>query len=187
MPGVYGGRHVRRIEPSAILQLVLRIEVEEVRRALSVIGSRNLLRLVNHVGEAKAVLARECLHILERVLAVGLCVVWHDGDSPDTDLAQRVGLCHDGADARLHVWTVIADEDNERAFGPANVGERIGAREGQRFADDDWDRTRPDASTFGNGLANQRGTSGSVHRWTSWRVEPQSGLEGAILDRKNLT
>ena len=39
---------------------------------------------------------------------------------------QRLGLLDDPADARLHVGTVIADEDDERALRPAHVGERIG-------------------------------------------------------------
>ncbi len=71
-------------------------------------------------------ICRERLHVIERILAVGLGVVWHDSDSPDTDLAQRLGLCHDAADTRLHVGAVITDEDKERALWPANVGERIG-------------------------------------------------------------
>ncbi len=39
--------YARGIEPSTILQLILLVETEEVRRALSVIGSRHLLRLVD--------------------------------------------------------------------------------------------------------------------------------------------
>ena len=37
--------YARSIEPPAILQFVLRVEAEEIRRALSVIGSRDLLCL----------------------------------------------------------------------------------------------------------------------------------------------
>jgi hypothetical protein len=49
--------YARGIEPSAILQLVLSIESKEVGRALRVIGSRRLLRLIDNVGKCKTMLA----------------------------------------------------------------------------------------------------------------------------------
>jgi hypothetical protein len=49
------GLHARRVQPSTILQLVLRVETEKVGRALSVIGSRHFLRLIEHeVGGASS-------------------------------------------------------------------------------------------------------------------------------------
>jgi hypothetical protein len=64
--------------------------------------------------------------MLSKESGIGVGVVRHDRDRPHTDLAQRFRLRHDPADARFHIGTVIADEDDERALRPAHVGERIG-------------------------------------------------------------
>ena len=71
-------------------------------------------------------LRRERLHVVEGVLAVSRCVVRHDGDCADTDLAQRLGLDHNAVNASLNIRAVIADEDDERALRPAHVGKRVG-------------------------------------------------------------
>src|SRR6516165_7966586 len=72
-----------------------------------------------------ASVSRERSHVVERVFGIGLSVVWHDGDRPDADFAQRVSFHHDAADRRLYVRTVITDKDNERAFRPTNLRKRI--------------------------------------------------------------
>src|ERR1700731_556160 len=59
------GLHARRVQPSTILQLVLRVESEKVGRALSVISSRHFLRLIDNVGKGEAVLQGERLHVIE--------------------------------------------------------------------------------------------------------------------------
>jgi hypothetical protein len=64
----------------------LRVEAEEIRRALSVIGSRHILCFVDDIGKGKAVLRRERLHVVEGVFVVGLGVVRHDSNCADTDL-----------------------------------------------------------------------------------------------------
>jgi hypothetical protein len=58
-------RGARSIEPTSVLQLVLRVESKEVGCALSIIGARDLLRLIDHVREGKAVLGGEQLHLFE--------------------------------------------------------------------------------------------------------------------------
>ena len=50
----------------------------------------------------------------------------HDSDRADADLAERLGLRHDAADARFDIRTVIADENNERTLWPARIGKRVG-------------------------------------------------------------
>jgi len=54
----------RGIEPTSILQLVLRVETEEVGRALSIIGASDFLRRINHVWKAKAVPHGERLQLI---------------------------------------------------------------------------------------------------------------------------
>jgi hypothetical protein len=120
------GLYARGIQPSAILQLVLRVETEKVGRALSVISSRHLLRLIDDIGKGEAVLRGERLHVVEGVLAVSRSIVGHDRDGADANLAQRLGLRDDAVNARLHIRTVIADENDERALRPAHVGKRVG-------------------------------------------------------------
>ena len=68
------------------MQRVLRIEAEEIGRALSVIGSRHVLRLVDNVGDGEAMLRRELFHIVEGVLGVGHGIIRHDGDRADANL-----------------------------------------------------------------------------------------------------
>jgi hypothetical protein len=65
------GLHARRVQPSTILRLVLRVETEKVGRALSVISSRHFLRLIDNVGKGETVLQGERLHIVEWVLSIG--------------------------------------------------------------------------------------------------------------------
>jgi hypothetical protein len=55
------------------------VEAEEVGRALSVIGSCYILRLIDDVRKGEAVLRSQRLHVVEGVLAVGRGVVRHDG------------------------------------------------------------------------------------------------------------
>src|SRR5271169_3900161 len=83
-----GTRHLlyaRSIKPSAILQFVLRVEAEEIRRTLRIIGSRHILCLIDNVGEGEAVLRGERLHVVKRVLAINPGIVRHNGDGADTD------------------------------------------------------------------------------------------------------
>jgi hypothetical protein len=87
MSSVRNRRHARGIEPTSVLQLVLRVEAEEVGRALSVIGARHLLVGVDDVRKAEAVPRCKCLHVVEGVLGIALGVIWHNGDRTDTDLA----------------------------------------------------------------------------------------------------
>ncbi len=67
----------------------------------------------------------EQLHVVEGVLVISSSVVRHDRDCADTNLAQCLGLRDDATDARLHIWAVIADEDNKHALRPAHLGKRI--------------------------------------------------------------
>src|SRR5262249_1452100 len=113
-------------EPTSILQLVLCVEAEEIGCALSIIIACDFLGRIDNVGKREVVLRGESLHVVEGVLRIGVGVVWHDGDRADPDFAQRVSFHHDAADRRLHVRTVITDEDYERALRPSYVGERIG-------------------------------------------------------------
>ena len=55
-------------------------------------------------------LGRELFRVVEGVLVVGVGIIRHFGDR----------------NARFHVWTVIADENNERALRPAHIGKRVG-------------------------------------------------------------
>ena len=50
---VRNGRHPRGIESTAVLQLVLCVEAEEIGRALSVISARYFLGRVDNVGIGK--------------------------------------------------------------------------------------------------------------------------------------
>src|SRR6476659_8662006 len=43
----------------------------------------------------------------------------------DTDIAHRLGLRHYPIDARLHVRTVVANENDDSALRPAHVGKRV--------------------------------------------------------------
>jgi hypothetical protein len=100
--GIGHQRHARRIETPAILQFVLRIEAEEVGRALGAIGVRHLLCLIDNVRrKGEAMLPCECRHIFNGIRAIRLGVIWHDGDC-------------------------IAIEDNKRALRSAHIVERIG-------------------------------------------------------------
>src|SRR5262245_66404105 len=72
-------------------------------------------------------LRREALQVVKGILRIGVRVVGHDGDRADADVAQCLRLLYQAADHCLHIGTVIADEGNERALGPARVGERPGA------------------------------------------------------------
>src|SRR5215469_17222671 len=78
-------RHPRSIKATAVLQLILCVEAEEVGRALSVIGACHFLGRIDNVGKAKAMMRCEGSHVVERVLRIGLSVVWHYGDCADTD------------------------------------------------------------------------------------------------------
>ena len=71
---------------TAVLQLVLCVEAEEIGCALSIVSARQFLARINHVGKGKAVLRRERLHVVEGVLGIALGVVWHDGNCPDANL-----------------------------------------------------------------------------------------------------
>lgn len=61
-------RSARGIEPTSILQLVFHVETKKIGRALSIIGTSDFLRRIDHVWEDKAVPRGECLHVVERVL-----------------------------------------------------------------------------------------------------------------------
>src|SRR6516164_1261843 len=80
-------RHPRSIKAAAVLQLILRVEAEEVGRTLRGIGACHFLGRIYNVGKAKTVMRCERSHIVEGVLGIALSVVWHDGDRPDADLA----------------------------------------------------------------------------------------------------
>src|SRR5262245_47500097 len=51
------------------------VEAEEAGHALGAVVARDLLRLVDHVRERQAVLLSEGLHVVERVLRVGIGIV----------------------------------------------------------------------------------------------------------------
>src|SRR6516165_4287406 len=53
-------------------------------------------------------------------------VIRHYGNRPNAHFAQRISLHHDAVDRRLHVGTVIANENHKRAFWPADLGKRVG-------------------------------------------------------------
>ncbi len=57
------GRASRRVEPAAVGELQVAVEAEEIRRADGAVGARDVLRLVDHVGEREAVLRGERLHV----------------------------------------------------------------------------------------------------------------------------
>jgi hypothetical protein len=56
------------------------------------IGSRHTLCLIDNVGEGEAELRGEGLHIVERVLAISLCIVPHNGEGADTERCCRPHL-----------------------------------------------------------------------------------------------
>jgi hypothetical protein len=118
--------HAGGIEAAAVLQLVARVEAEEIGRALRVIGAPHRLRLVDHIGEGEAVPLREQLHVVEGIRGIVSGIVGHDGDRADAERAQRVRFRNDAANARFHVRAVVADEDDQRAGLAAHVGERPG-------------------------------------------------------------
>src|SRR3974390_1467773 len=80
-------RGARGIEATSILQFVLRVETKEIGCALSTIGASDFLHRIDHVWEDKAVPRGECLHVVERVLRIGLGIIWHDRNCADSDLA----------------------------------------------------------------------------------------------------
>jgi hypothetical protein len=82
------GLQARRVQPSAILQLVLRVEAEKVGRTLRVVGSRHFLRLIDDVGKGEAVLRGKRLHVVKGVLTVCRRIVRHDRNRADADIAQ---------------------------------------------------------------------------------------------------
>src|SRR5262249_33021709 len=113
------------IEAATVLQLVVGIESEEIGSALRAISARDLLRLVDHVGEGETVLLRQPLHVLEGILGIGFSVVGHDRDRADADAFERIRFRHEAADHRPHIRAMIADKGDEGALRPAHVGKRI--------------------------------------------------------------
>src|SRR5262249_8111609 len=73
------------IKATSVLQPILRVEAEEVGRALRAIGARHLLGRIDYVGKGEVVTLCERLHVVAGVLGIGLCVIWHDSDRTDAD------------------------------------------------------------------------------------------------------
>src|SRR5262249_14302241 len=80
---------------------------------------------VNNGGEAKAISRCKWIYVVDGDVRIALGDVWNDSNRPDTTLMQRLRLCHDAGNGCLHIGTVIADEDCQRAFRPTDVSERI--------------------------------------------------------------
>src|SRR5215472_18819085 len=78
-------RHPRSIEATAVLQLSLCVEAEEIRRALCVIGAYHFLGGIDSVRKGEVMPCGERLHVVEGVFRIGLSVVWHYGDCADID------------------------------------------------------------------------------------------------------
>jgi len=43
-----------------------------------------------------------------------------------TDIRKLADIASNAINRGFHIWTVIADEDDERALWPSRIGERIG-------------------------------------------------------------
>jgi hypothetical protein len=70
-------------------------------------------------------LCGERLHIIEGILSVSRGIVGYDRNRADANLARRLGLRYNPINARLHIRTVIADKNDERAVRATHVGKRI--------------------------------------------------------------
>ena len=98
-PRVRHGLRSRLIEPAAILQFVLGVEAEEIRRAHRVIGARDGLRFVMEVGKGEAVLAWRTSSC-SRMSHPGYSTASLDADRGDADAErlQFLGIAHQSAD-----------------------------------------------------------------------------------------
>ena len=108
------------------MQAQPRVEAEEVRRADGAVGARDILRLVEQIGEREALLARHRDHVVETVLRIGLGIVRSDGDDSDADRREVAGVAHEKPVNGLHIRTVVADERNDRTAFAAQIGEAVG-------------------------------------------------------------
>src|SRR5258708_32343758 len=66
------GARFALIEPAVVLEFERVVITEEFRRADRAVGARNSLCFVDHVGEDEAVSGGERLHVVERVLRIGI-------------------------------------------------------------------------------------------------------------------
>ena len=87
--GIGDGLRSRCIEAAAILQFVLRVEAEEIRRAHRTIGARDRLAFIVEIREDEAVADREILHVVEGILRILLCIVGRDRHDADTPISCR--------------------------------------------------------------------------------------------------
>ncbi len=126
----------RLVETSAVGEDAVAVEEEEVGRARGVEREGDLLRIVDEEREVPALVLGQFLHVLRSVLRIGDDVVRVDRDDADPlrDVlpAEASEFGQDVPDER----TVVADEEEERAFRSAHVGRteiapghRVGERE----------------------------------------------------------
>src|SRR5262249_48346377 len=96
------------------------------------VGPRRGLILILQIRKRKTMGVREALHVGERIFRIGFRIVRADRRKSDSLAEQRARIRNHPVNHGLHVWAVIAEEDDHRAVLAGDIGERIGAPVGRR-------------------------------------------------------
>ena len=113
------------IQATTVFEPAIRVIAEEVGRTNGAISPRYRLVFVVQIRKRKRARLREALHGLEGILGVGISIVGANRGKPDPLCHERSRIGDEAVDHRLHVRTMIADEDDHRAALSGNVFERI--------------------------------------------------------------
>ena len=114
------------IEPAAILELKVRVEAKELRRAHGIVGMGNILGLVMEVGKRETVLLGEALHVVEGIVWMGAGVVGADGNRVNAETLQSRCVSYEAVDHRFDVGAVVANESNESAVWTFQLLQAVG-------------------------------------------------------------